>query len=76
MYRIYDGDDQLLYIGITVDIKTRLNHHRKKPWWQEVARIDVDDAYLDRASALEAETLAIGTENPTWNVRKRSIPVS
>ncbi|MEV0831511.1 MULTISPECIES: GIY-YIG nuclease family protein [Streptosporangiaceae] len=68
LYRFYDEDDRLLYIGITENITARWGSHAtKKAWWPEVARKDVE--WFDtRALALAAETRAIITERPVHNI--------
>lgn len=73
LYRVYGTHGELLYVGITVDPKTRLAHHRRqKPWWPDVARV-VEEVHPDRTAALAAETVTIAFENPLHNIRKRQI---
>ncbi|MYR36332.1 hypothetical protein GTX14_04585 [Streptomyces sp. SID4944] len=67
LYRLYDADDQLLYIGISAFPKTRfIEHAGDKNWWHHVTRKDVQ--WLDdRESALTAENDAITSERPLYN---------
>lgn len=38
LYRLYDVSGDLLYVGITYALSSRLRHHeRHQPWWREVA---------------------------------------
>jgi hypothetical protein len=76
LYRFYDADDRLLYIGISEKGPERWKAHRKdKPWWTDVAR-STTEHYETRAEALEAERAAIIAEKPLHNVvhnRRRSV---
>lgn len=82
LYRMYDADGVLLYIGITTNLEDRLADHRGfKGWWREVSTIKLEH-FPTRSSAEDAERLAIETEVPRWNVRhgvspaERSTPAS
>ena len=68
IYRLYDTDDTLLYVGITADLGIRWdNHSRKKPWWPRVARKHVI-WHDSRTAALANESKAIIVEKPLYNV--------
>jgi len=68
LYRFFDHDGLLLYVGITNDLGTRLSDHRRdKPWWAEVARVMVAQ-FESREAVLAAEKVAIRTEQPKYNV--------
>lgn len=68
LYRFYDTDDRLLYVGISERGPERWRAHRKeKPWWTEVARTTTEH-YDTRQAALDAERAAIITEQPAYNV--------
>lgn len=68
LYRLFDTDGSLLYVGITNDPEVRWKAHSyKKPWWPEV----VEKAVLwfdDRMAAATAEARAIRLETPRWNI--------
>lgn len=69
VYRAFSKDNELLYIGITKDLKNRIiNHKSSKKWWIEVDRID-EESFDDRVSAMKAEARAIKSENPKYNKR-------
>lgn len=71
LYRFYDRNDQLLYVGITVEIAARLDAHRRdKPWWREAAMVTLEH-FETRADAELAERAAIKTEQPLWNIAHR-----
>jgi len=67
VYRLYDAPGTLLYVGVTDNPTARFAEHAKvKPWWPAVARKTM--AWHDsRTEALEAETLAIASEQPLHN---------
>ncbi|MDX3183512.1 GIY-YIG nuclease family protein [Streptomyces sp. ME02-7008A-1] len=67
LYRLFDGDDQLLYVGTSVDPQNRWEQHaREKLWWSAVARATVE-WHPDRTSAMAAERAAIKAEEPLHN---------
>lgn len=67
LYRLFDVEGELLYVGITSALGSRLSAHRRtQPWWDEVAETAVE-AFDDRRSALAAEREAIETEGPRFN---------
>ena len=67
LYRFFDMEGELLYIGITMDPGSRWRGHRgDKPWWTEVRNITVEPQ-PDRATALEVECAAIKRERPRYN---------
>lgn len=70
LYRFFDEQDRLLYVGITCNPEERWRRHASdKTWWSTVARKTLD-WHPDRETALLAECLAITTERPRWNVAK------
>lgn len=66
VYRFFDVEGTLLYVGLSGRLADRLELHRRKDWWQKVATIAVAH-YPDRASAREAELLALEFEAPRFN---------
>lgn len=69
LYRLYDEDDRLLYVGVSDAPELRWKQHGyEKPWWGEVARKEVE--WLPtRTKGLAAERRAIVEESPAYNVR-------
>jgi predicted GIY-YIG superfamily endonuclease len=68
LYRFYNTDDELLYVGISEKGPERWKAHRKdKPWWTDVARTTTEH-YDTRQLALDAERAAIIAEHPKHNV--------
>jgi predicted GIY-YIG superfamily endonuclease len=68
LYRFYNKDGALLYVGITNNCKQRFLEHRLyMKWWPE-AHHSTLQIFPERAPAVEAERKAIQTENPLHNV--------
>lgn len=68
LYRFFDQDGDLLYVGITNNPGRRWSQHRAdKPWWSEVHHIEMEH-HADRESVLRAEATAIRAERPRHNV--------
>lgn len=76
LYRFYDTNQRLLYIGISLNAATRAAQHRtEKPWWTDVAHMRIE--HLDvtsRAEALDIERRAIQTERPLHNIVHNTSP--
>lgn len=70
LYRWFDDDDVLLYLGITVNPRAREAHHRGYAWWaQWAARVEVSPVgYASEAEARAAEVAAIAEERPVFNL--------
>ena len=64
LYRLYDANDALLYLGISFSPKARWEqHYNNKHWFHLVARHTVD-WYPSRGAALAAEADATAVEKP------------
>lgn len=67
MYRLFGPASDLLYVGITNDIRRRFQAHaQEKPWWPDVIRDEIV-WYPTRRQALREEARAIVEENPRYN---------
>jgi hypothetical protein len=76
LYRFYDKDGVLLYVGITSVGPSRWSEHRRnRPWWHEVQSSKIEH-FPTRQDALLAESLAIRIESPRYNKRGTSIQES
>lgn len=70
LYRFFDADGDLLYVGIAMNPRSRFNGHASdKEWWPQVARKTVQ-WYPSRVLADAAETEAIALEKPRYNRAK------
>src|SRR5690242_14803913 len=68
LYRLYDAEDNLLYIGIAATPEQRWSTHASnKRWWPSVAG-KVVEWHPTRAGAAAAEIAAVQDENPRYNV--------
>ena len=71
LYHVIGEADLLLYIGVSKHFGIRWQQHaQKQPWWNERQRMTVD-LYDTRDEALDAEALAIFTEQPKYNILHR-----
>lgn len=67
LYRHYDKDGKLLYVGVSNNFEFRTQSHRyTSVWYEQIVRFTVD-IYEDRKSVLKAEDLAIKNEEPLYN---------
>lgn len=80
VYRAYDADGLLLYIGCTENITRRMNGHRNSSksmasWVMTycMARLDVSDP-MDSILAEKIEAEAIRTEGPLLNTVCSGVP--
>lgn len=70
LYRLFNENGRLLYVGITNNPSVRFVHHKmEKTWWTDVARREIE-WFASRDDALKAEVRAIHQESPLWNVSK------
>ncbi|MEU5976352.1 winged helix-turn-helix domain-containing protein [Streptomyces sp. NPDC047315] len=70
LYRYFDAEGVLLYIGISNDPDNRARAHRYEPrpdGWPERAVRREDEWHRTRAAALAAEAEAIRAERPLYN---------
>ena len=68
LYRLFNAEGDLLYVGITSEGLTRLNQHqREKHWFYEVAEAKLEH-FTSRDVALRAEARAISREHPRYNL--------
>ena len=77
VYRIFDADGALLYIGATQDVATRLYHLTalcNRARYGDVARrmeYHTVEEYPTRREAFDAERAAIAAESPLFNIQSR-----
>lgn len=68
MYRVFDTDDRLIYVGQSTSLPARVNEHRGQSWWWKplAQRIRVQ-VFPTVEAAKAAEKLAIQEETPVFN---------
>lgn len=69
VYRCYDAADRLLYVGCSIDVKTRRIAHSTNSWWFAKADHWRVTIYPNKLHALRVESQAIRTEMPLCNVK-------
>lgn len=68
LYRLFDENWVLLYVGISVRPDKRMNEHaRSKEWWPLVEHFLLTDC-VSRREALDLETSIIRNERPIFNI--------
>lgn len=76
LYRYFDSEGQLLYVGITKNPFDRQSHHAlNQPWWYEVSAAKFEH-FEKRSFALMEEQFVIGTELPRYNKQGPVLPVN
>lgn len=73
VYRCFDADGRLLYVGCSMNPEERMKEHRKfRPWWtNRVTRMTLE-GFPDQSAGLAAERQAIQTEHPLYNRQFRT----
>ena len=67
LYRFFDANGDLLYVGITNSPPRRFQQHKTdKDWWHEVASITLAE-YPTRTDLMNAEREAVKSESPRYN---------
>lgn len=66
LYRHFDKDKNLLYVGITWSTLSRSRQHKQSAWYDEIAVITIE-RFATEAEARRAEAHAIATEHPRHN---------
>ena len=70
LYRFFDADGRLLYVGMTHRLAARTSEHSRSAattWWPKVASRTIE-WFDSRSEAKTAESSAIRSENPAFNV--------
>ena len=68
LYRFFDANDELLYVGISMTPWERFRQHRQdKSWWVDIRKTTMEP-YPSRAAVMAAERTAIIEERPRYNV--------
>jgi hypothetical protein len=68
VYKAADINGELLYVGITCDLKQRMSQHkRESAWWSKHAII-THETFPSRSEALTVESFLIETCDPPYNI--------
>jgi hypothetical protein len=68
MYRVFDRDGRLIYIGQSINLPLRISEHRSQRWWWKLLtrRIQIQ-VFPSQDAAKAAEKVAIQEETPVFN---------
>lgn len=69
LYRHFDGEGILLYVGIAYDAYNRWRQHQDHSAWTPEVRRTTYDLFPTREAALTAEREAIQAECPKYNIK-------
>ena len=69
LYRYFDEDDRLLYVGITKNQFSRLQAHAISAKWFGLIHKATFRHFTSRQDVKQAELKAIATENPLFNIQ-------
>jgi hypothetical protein len=67
LYRAYSEKGELLYVGISLSVFSRLSNHSSSSDWFNLASEVTVEWHPDRNTALDAESTAIRIEYPVFN---------
>jgi predicted GIY-YIG superfamily endonuclease len=73
LYRRFDADHRLLYVGITDDLPTRIRTHERRSAWSMFVEYRSVEWFSSRELAAIAEVVAIREEMPLFN-QKHATP--
>jgi predicted GIY-YIG superfamily endonuclease len=80
LYRMFDAQGSLLYVGISKSAISRMTQHASQQWWwRDVAKVQIESYACTRPEILVIEEHAIRSEKPVhnWPVRRHwSKPVT
>ena len=74
LYRCFDAEGNLLYVGATKNVFQRIVEHKSQSYWSRyVTRVEIQH-FDSRKEALAAEAVAITLENPKHNTVTPRVP--
>lgn len=71
VYRCFDAEDRLIYVGVSFSPLRRMEQHSKTSWWFDQMARTTFRVFQNREYAHMKERQAIAEENPRWNIRGR-----
>jgi hypothetical protein len=66
VYRLYDDDGVLLYVGCSLHALTRITHRHHKKWFRHIASMTCEH-FTNHDQARRVECAAIASEHPRYN---------
>jgi predicted GIY-YIG superfamily endonuclease len=66
LYRCYDADDRLLYVGITSNLERRMQDHRQRRGWTN-SMVRLETVVMPAEEARVEERIIVQTEAPLYN---------
>lgn len=70
LYRHFDGEGNLLYVGISIDpIKRLKDHSVAAHWFSKIKSVTIEE-FESRNLVIDAEKNAIKNENPIYNIMR------
>ena len=66
LYKIFDTNNQLIYVGMTDNIARRFIQHQNKEWFKLMTRFE-SFAFESKEKCKEAEADEIASSNPIYN---------
>ena len=71
LYRHFDENNNLLYVGISLSTFNRLSQHRDhSEWFKQIKNVTIEH-FATREEAMAAERKAIKSEAPKFNIAMR-----
>jgi predicted GIY-YIG superfamily endonuclease len=68
LYRHFDEEHNLLYVGISLSTFARLSQHKEhSAWFKKIKSVEIEN-FDTREGAMAAERKAICTEDPMFNI--------
>ena len=68
LYRHFDGERKLLYVGISLSTFARLSQHKDhSDWFKKIKSVEIEN-FETREEAMAAERKAIQSEDPMFNI--------
>lgn len=75
LYRFFDAEGQLLYVGRTISPRTRLKSHVHHAWWSDEIHNVVIERLASHDELVLAEMKAIRAEEPRYNAIRYGRPL-
>lgn len=76
LYRHFDSNNVLLYVGVSVSAVHRLTQHKRTAhWFNDLSRVDIEQ-FSSRKAVLAAEKKAVVNEKPKYNKQLKTARVT